>query len=237
MKVIIAWFAKNHVAANLLMGLIVLGGLVSLPQMPMKSFPDIDIPIISISVPYLGAAPQEVEEGVCVRIEEELEGIEGVKQIRSNASEGLCNVQVELFEDADDTKALGEVKNRVDSIDTFPQETEQPIINLVTPTRSVLDIAITGPQDEGALKETAQQVRDDIVQLPGVTQATVANTRPYEISIQVSEASLRRFKLSFDQGFMRNNNIFVFMIDLNHFELHGFINKHIIITDGFHINL
>ena len=140
---------------------------------------DIDIRIISISVPYLGAAPQEVEEGVCVRIEEELEGIEGVKQIRSNASEGLCNVQVELFEDSDDAKALGDVKNRVDSIDTFPEETEQPIINLVTPIRSVLDIAITGPQDEGALKETAQQIRDDIVQLPGVTQATVANTRPY----------------------------------------------------------
>ena len=78
MKSIIAWFARNHVAANLLMGLIILAGLVSLPQMPMKAFPDIDIPIISISVPYLGAAPEEVEQGVCVRIEEELEGIEGV---------------------------------------------------------------------------------------------------------------------------------------------------------------
>ncbi|MBT4518545.1 MAG: efflux RND transporter permease subunit, partial [Halieaceae bacterium] len=76
MKSIIAWFANNHVAANLLMGLIILGGLVSLPQMPMKSFPDLEIPIISISVPYLGAAPEEVEEGVCIRIEEQLEGIE-----------------------------------------------------------------------------------------------------------------------------------------------------------------
>lgn len=74
MKPIIAWFARNHVAANLMMGLIVLAGLVSLPQMPMKSFPDIDIPVINISVAYLGAAPEEVEEGVCVRIEEELEG-------------------------------------------------------------------------------------------------------------------------------------------------------------------
>jgi multidrug efflux pump subunit AcrB len=102
MKPIIAWFAKNHVAANLLMGLIILAGLLSLPSMPMKPFPDLEIPIISISVPYLGAAPEEVEEGVCVRIEEELEGIEGVKQIRSNASEGMCGVQVELFEDADE---------------------------------------------------------------------------------------------------------------------------------------
>ena len=97
MKTIIAWFANNHVAANLLMGLIILAGIASLPRMPMKAFPDIDIPIISVSVVYLGAAPEEVEEGVCVRIEEELEGIEGVKQIRSTANEGVCTVQVELF--------------------------------------------------------------------------------------------------------------------------------------------
>ena len=102
MKPIIAWFANNHVAANLLMGLIILAGFVSLPTMPMKPFPDIDVPLISITVPYLGAAPEEVEEGVCMRIEENLEGIEGVKHIRSNASEGICSVSVELFEDAEE---------------------------------------------------------------------------------------------------------------------------------------
>ncbi|MEM8660501.1 MAG: efflux RND transporter permease subunit [Pseudomonadota bacterium] len=199
MKTIIAWFANNHVAANLLMGLIILAGLFTLPQMPTKAFPDIDIPMISISVPYLGAAPEEVEEGVCIRIEEELEGIEGVKQISSTANEGICSVQVELFEDADESKALDDVKNRVDAIDTFPDETEKPIINIVTRTRNVLDVAITGPADERALKELAQQVRDDIVRLPQVTQATVTNTRPYEISIEVSEESLRRNNLSFDE--------------------------------------
>ncbi len=199
MKPVIAWFANNHVAANLLMGLIILAGLVSMPLMPMKSFPDIEIPVISISVPYLGAAPEEVEEGVCVRIEEELEGIEGVKEITSVANEGLCTVAVELYEDADEAKALDDVKNRVDSIDTFPEETEQPIVNLVTNIRNVLDIAITGPADERTLKELGQQVRDDITALPGVTQATVSNVRPYEISIEVSETSLRRNGLTFDQ--------------------------------------
>ncbi|MEQ9450397.1 MAG: efflux RND transporter permease subunit, partial [Pseudomonadales bacterium] len=78
MKPIIAWFGNNHVAANLMMGLIIMAGLVSLPTMPKKSFPDIDIPVISVNVPYLGAAPEEAELGVCIRIEEELEGIEGV---------------------------------------------------------------------------------------------------------------------------------------------------------------
>ena len=199
MKPIIAWFANNHVAANLLMGLIILAGFVSLPTMPMKPFPDIDVPLISITVPYLGAAPEEVEEGVCMRIEENLEGIEGVKHIRSNASEGICSVSVELFEDADESKALDEVKNRVDSIDTFPGETEKPITTLVEPSRNVLDITLTGPKDERTLKELAEQIRDDIVQLPGVTQAAVRNTRPYEISIEVSEVSLRRHGLTFDE--------------------------------------
>lgn len=199
MKPIIAWFANNNVAANLVMGLIVLAGLVSIPQMPVKSFPDIDIPVINVSVPYLGAAPEEVEVGVCVRIEEELEGIEGVKEIRSTANEGNCTVSVELYEDADESKALDDVKNRVDSIDTFPDETEKPIVKLVTPIRNVMDIAVTGPSGERELKELGQRIRDDLVLLPGVTQVSTANSRPYEISIEVSEPSLRRNGLSFDQ--------------------------------------
>jgi len=198
MKGPIAWFANNHVAANLLLGLIILSGLVAIVAMPQKSFPDLDVPIISISVPYLGAAPEEVEQGVCIRIEEELEGIEGIKQIRSNANEGICTVSVELFDDTDKSKALDDVKNRVDAIDTFPAETEKPIVNLVTVVRAVLDIAVTGPTDERTLKVIGQQVRDDMAKLPGVTQVELRNTRPYEVSIEVSEASLRRNGLSFD---------------------------------------
>jgi multidrug efflux pump subunit AcrB len=195
----IAWFARNHVAANLLLGIIVLAGLVSLPRMPQKSFPDIDVKVITVAVPYLGAAPEEVEQGVCIRIEEELEGITGVERINSTASEGACAVRVELFESADESRALDDVKNRVDAIDTFPDETEKPIITLVTPSRSVMDIALTGPEDERALKILGQRVRDEIAALPSVSQVTLSNTRPYEISIEVSEVSLRRHRLSFEQ--------------------------------------
>ncbi|MFN3235730.1 MAG: efflux RND transporter permease subunit [Pseudomonadales bacterium] len=199
MKPIIAWFANNHIAANLLMLLIIMSGLASLTQIPQKSFPDIEVPLITVTVPYLGAAPEEVEQGVCIRIEEELEGIEGIEQISSNSNEGLCSVSVELFEDADESKALDDVKSRVDAIDTFPEETEKPIVSLVSVVRAVLDIAITGPQDERTLKVLGQQVRDDIAALPNVTQVELKNTRPYEISIEVSEAALRRYGLSFDQ--------------------------------------
>ncbi|MBW2725840.1 MAG: efflux RND transporter permease subunit, partial [Deltaproteobacteria bacterium] len=195
----ISWFARNRVAANLLLGVIVLGGLVSLPRMPQKSFPDLDINVITVAVEYLGAAPEEVEEGVCIRIEEELEGIEGIERIRSTAQEGACAVTIELFENADESRALDDVKNRVDSIDTFPEETEKPIITLATPQRSVMDIALTGPDDERTLKILGQRVRDEIAALPSVTQVNLANTRPYEISIEVSEASLQRHGLSFDQ--------------------------------------
>ena len=199
MKTLIAWFAENRIAANLMLILIVLSGASALVSMPQKSFPDIDIPIITVSVLYLGAAPEEVELGVCVRIEEELEGVEGVKEIRSRANEGVCSVTVELFESADKAQALDDVKNRVDAIDTLPLETEKPVINLITSVRTVMDIAITGPSDERALKVLGQRVRDDIAALPSVTQVELLNVRPYEVSVEVSEASLQRNGLTLSE--------------------------------------
>ncbi len=193
----IAWFAQNAVAANLLLLVIVVGGLVTLPFMPQKSFPDLDYNVITVSVLYLGAAPEEVEEGVCIRIEEALEGLEGVEKILSNANEGVCAVSVELFENANPDRALSDVKNRVDAIDTFPEETEKPIITLVTPQRPVLEVAVTGPTNEREIKQIGQRVRDAIAALPGVTQVDLSSTRPYEVSIEISEASLRRYGLSF----------------------------------------
>lgn len=199
MKPIISWFANNHIAANLLMLLIIMSGLAAVTQIPQKSFPDIYVPVITVTVPYLGAAPEEVEQGVCIRIEEELEGIEGIEQIQSTANEGMCSVQVEVFEEADESKVLDDVKSRVDAIDTFPAETEKPIVKLLSVVRSVLDIAITGPEDERTLKILGQQVRDDIAALPNVTQVALKNTRPYEVSIEVSESALRQYSLSFEQ--------------------------------------
>src|SRR6056300_1299805 len=195
----IAWFARNPIVANLLLGFMVLAGLVSLPSMQQKSFPDLDLNLITVSVLYLGAAPEEVEEGVCIRLEEALEGIQGVEKITSVATEGVCSISVELLEDEDPSIILGDVKNRVDAIDTFPKETEQPVITLVANESTVLEIAVTGPEDELQLKAIGQQVRDEIAALPGVTQVNLTNSRPYEISIEISEESLRRYGLTFDQ--------------------------------------
>jgi multidrug efflux pump subunit AcrB len=195
----IAWFATNSVAANLLMLFIVLAGLTTLPTIPQKPFPDVDIDVISVTVEYLGAAPEEVESGVCTRIEEEVEGVEGIEQIRSTAVEGVCNVSIELLTGTDVDRALDDVKNRVDAIDAFPEEAEKPIVSQITMVRPVIDVAVSGISDERALKELGQRVRDEIARMPGISQVELTLARPYEMSVEVSEAALRRHGLSFDQ--------------------------------------
>ena len=122
MKGIIAWFANNSVAANLLMFLLIVGGIGATNSIQMKAFPDINIPIIQVAVPYLGAAPEEVEEGVCIRIEEKVQGITGIERLTSSAAEGACGVTIELMQGYPIDRALSEVKNAVDSISTFPDE-------------------------------------------------------------------------------------------------------------------
>ncbi len=200
MNAIIAWFAHNAVAANLLMLFIVLAGLTTLPTIPQKPFPDVEIDVITVTVEYLGAGPEEVELGVCLRIEEEVEGVEGIEKINSTAVEGICAVSIELITGADVSRALDDVKNRVDAIDTFPDEAEQPIVAQVLYQRPVIDVAVASAAvDEGTLKELGQQVRDDIARLPGISQVTLTLARPYEMSIEVSESALRRYGLSFDQ--------------------------------------
>ena len=181
------------------MALIIMSGLLSIPQIPKKFFPDIEIPYVFVTVPYLGAAPEEVERGVCMRIEEKLEGIEGIDKISSYSSEGMCTVTAELFESTDPSRALDEIKNQVDSITTFPKETEKPITNLVNPKRKVLDLTLTGPTDERELKELAEDIRYELTQLKGLSQAEIVAVRPYEISVEVSEESLRRHDLSFQE--------------------------------------
>ncbi len=199
MKRAVAWFAENPVAANLLMLLMVAGGLAALPAIQQKSFPDINVEVISIAVPYLGAAPEEVEEGVCVRIEEEIQGIDGIEKITSTASEGMCGVSAELLSGYPVDRALSEIKNAVDGIATFPEETERPIVNHYVIRRNAIQLALSGNASEHALKVWGERIRDEISALDGITQVELSNARPYEISIEVSEESLRRHGLTFEQ--------------------------------------
>ncbi|MFQ5877542.1 MAG: efflux RND transporter permease subunit [Acidobacteriota bacterium] len=205
MRRVIVWFAENGVAANLLMALLVLTGLLTLlgigflgiEGIKQEVFPEFSSDLIRVSVPYPGAAPEEVEEGVVVRVEEAIQDLDGIKKIRSTASEGLGTVSVELLQGAGVRKLLDEVKSRVDAIDTFPEEADEPVIEEVLIRRHVLEVAISGDADERTLKLLGERVRDDMISLPGITQVELLGTRPYEISVEVSETALRRYGLTF----------------------------------------
>ncbi len=199
MNNIIAWFVHNSVAANLLMMILVMGGLLALPNIYQEEFPNIDIDAVHVRIPYLGAAPAEVESAVCVRVEEAVEGTEGIDKIRSSASEGFCSVVIELVEGVDTGKVANDIKSKVDAIDAFPKETEKPVTAEITIIATVLQIAISGNADERTLKLIGQRVRDDIAALPGVSQAELIFARPYEISVEVSEQTLRRHGLTLAQ--------------------------------------
>ena len=194
----IGWFARNPVAANLVAALVIVGGAISVASVRQEVFPEFSLDLITVSVEYRGAAPQEVEEGVNVRIEEAIQGLDGVKEITSVASEGVGVVNVKLLLGTDSRKVLDDVKSRVDAIDTFPAETEKPVIREVTNRRQVIDVAVSGPTDEASLRHLAEQVRDELSALDEITLVELSSVRPFEISIEISEATLRRFGLTID---------------------------------------
>ena len=196
---IIAWFVHNPVAANLLMMILVVGGLLALPRIHQEEFPNIEVDAVQVKVPYLGAAPEEVESAVCVRVEEAVQGSEGIDTIRSTASEGFCSVIIELVDGVDKNKVANDIKSKVDAIDAFPAETEKPVTAEVAIMATVMQIAVAGNADERTLKLVGQQLRDDIAALPSVSQATLLYSRPYEISIEVAEQTLRRHGLTLEQ--------------------------------------
>ena len=199
MKVPVSWMAKNHVAANLLMGFIMLSGLLSMLQTKRETFPEMSLDQVQIQIPYLGATPAEVEEAVCKRVEERVRGLEGVRRVRSTAAEGMGVVRVEIERGVDISKLLDDIKNEVDRIDTFPAETEEPVIKELTRRNQVIDVVLYGDVDEKALKIVAELVRDDLRTSRVISQVELSGVRVDEISIEISEEALRRYGLTFAQ--------------------------------------
>ena len=209
MNYVLAWFARNNVAANLLMMTIIVGGLLMISRLKVEIFPEFETDLIIITVPYLGAAPAEVEEAVCVRVEEAIQDLDGIKKLSSTASEGVGRIQVEVDPDADARTLLHDLKSRVDAIDTFPEETEKPVIQEILFRRQVIDVAVAGRLDEPSMKRLAEEIREDLQAQPEISSVTLASVRPYEISIEVSEAALRRYGLTFSEvvGAVRNSSL------------------------------
>jgi multidrug efflux pump subunit AcrB len=193
---LIAWFAHNTVASNILMLMICGAGLMAIPRLKVEVFPEFSPKLIQIAVPYPGAAPEEVEEGICRKIEEQLEGLPGLRKLTSSAAEGVGAVTVEVEPDESVQRILSEVRSRVDAIQSWPQDAERSVVQEVWPRAQVINVAISGDVPEEVLRGATERLRDGILGLPMITQVDLAAARPYEVSIEVSELNLRRYDLT-----------------------------------------
>lgn len=195
----IAWFARNGVAANLLLLVLVIGGVAATIATKRELFPTFSLDTVIVRVPFLGASPEDVEEMVIVRIEEAIQGIDGIKEITSTAQENLGSVVVTVDRGYDIARVKDEIKTRVDAIPSFPANTERPIIEELLLQKEVIRVSVFGDADERQIKEIAERARDDLAELPEISQVVVQGARAYEISIEVSEEALRKYDLTFDQ--------------------------------------
>ncbi len=193
----ISWFARNSVAANLLMITIMIGGTLAIRDgVRLEMFPFSDPDTVSVSVPLRGATPEDVELGVAIRIEEAVQDLEGIDKITSRSVEGSTRVQIEIDSDYDPRELLDDIKSRVDAINTFPADTEKPIISLSTHSWPVISIVIAGDYSEDEIRLYAERVRDDLLRVDGITQVSLDSVRRYEIAIEASPDRLREFDVT-----------------------------------------
>ena len=192
----IQWMVDNPVSANLLMAFLVGYGLMQIFSIKKEVFPEYSMDMISISVPYRGATPSDVEEAVCSRIEEEISGLDGIKRITSTSTEGLGNVMVEVQNGYNTTKLRDDIKSAVDRITNFPKNIEKPVVSEITRTVEVLKVVLHGKLPEKDLKRYGERMRDDLSALQGISLVTLDAVRPYEISIEVSEKMLEKYHLT-----------------------------------------
>ena len=198
-KGLIGWFAKNHVAANLLMMCIAVLGLYGAFNTKREMFPEANFDRIQVQVAYNGASPEEVERGVVVKIEEAIESIKGIRRVDSTAGEGMGSVNAEVESNYEMAEVMDEIKLAVDGISTFPGETERPVISKFTWRNQALAVQVSGDLDESSLKELADRLRDEMLAEPGISFVEVRGARPFEISIEISEDTLRQYGLTLDQ--------------------------------------
>ncbi|WP_286268740.1 efflux RND transporter permease subunit [Thalassotalea hakodatensis] len=193
----IAWFARNHVAANLLMITILMMGVMSIKSnIPLEVFPSFESDVVNVSVSLRGATPEDVEKGVAIRIEEAVEDLEGIEKISSTSTEGSARVRIEADSGYDARELLNDVKSRVDAINTFPGEAEKPVISLLQRKREVIAVTVASDYSEKEIRTFAEQVRDDLLTLPEITQVSLDAVRDYEINIEVSQQKLRQYQIS-----------------------------------------
>ncbi|QTN32365.1 efflux RND transporter permease subunit [Akkermansiaceae bacterium] len=208
------WFTRNHVAGNFIMLVVLLAGFTTWFKLKKEIFPDIAIDAVNVSIPYPNATPEETERGVVIPVEEAIADLQGIKKIRGTGSQNIGSVLVEVETGYNVRSVMSDVKSRVDAIDNFPEEAETPVLEEILIKNPVMSITLTADTDEATMRKLAEQVRDDLLTYeapaasslptffarafggaPRISQVEIAGTRPYEISIEVSEEKLRKLGL------------------------------------------
>ena len=192
----IAWMARNGVAANLLMLVLLVGGAVWATRIKQEFFPSFDLDMVIVTVPYPGASPEEVEQGIVLVVEEAASGLDGVDEVTAQAREGVGVVTVSALVGANVQKLADDLKGEVDRITSFPEEAEEPQLTIASRRREVVSMALYGDHDEHALRDIAERIRDTFLQDPDITQVELTGVRPLEIGIAVSQAQLRAHGLT-----------------------------------------
>ncbi|MBW1897554.1 MAG: efflux RND transporter permease subunit, partial [Deltaproteobacteria bacterium] len=195
----ISWMAGHSVTANILMIIFLVGGIVLSLNIKKEVFPDFDLDRVTITVPYPGASPGEVERGIILAIEEAVQGLEGIKEVTASAREGSGSVIVEIIEGKDIQRLAQDIQNAVDRIQSFPEEVEQPQVVIAQRKRYVVSLALYGSPGDTILRETAEDIRDRLLQDPEIAQVELSGIRDLEISVEIPQTKLRAYDLTLEK--------------------------------------
>lgn len=205
MKSVFQWAVSNVPAMNLIMIAVLLMGFWGLKSLNRETFPNFDIDMISVSVMYPGATPEEVEEAICQKIEEEVRDIVGIKKVTSTASENVGSVMIELESNVDDqNRVLNEVDSAVGRISTFPELCERPDVRLLQIEETIIRVGILGPPDWSVdaqlkLRGVAEEVRNELLQLPNISRVDIVGSKDYQIDVELNENTLRSYGLTLQE--------------------------------------
>lgn len=193
----IEWFARNSVAANLLMLVIVVVGVLSASRLiPLEVFPSFEVDAVSVSTVLRGATPKSVEDTLTNRIEDAVNDLEGIKEINSTSSEGLSSVVIQVASGYEKRRLLNNIKLRIDALNTLPIDAENPVVSLISDNRGVLQVAVLGDVDYKTLRNVAESVREDLLATPEITLVDLLGVADYEISVEIHPEVLDQYNLS-----------------------------------------
>ncbi len=192
----IRFFADHPTAANLVMIIFIVLGIIAAPKLQRATFPDFTAGEVEIRVPYPGASAEEVEDAICQRIEDAVDGINDIDEVRCEAREGLGTAVIKLREGENFDRFLNDVKTEVEAIDNFPEQTELPIIKALGRTDHVVSLAITGPMSARDLKIYAEQIKDHLLLVPEISQVDIKGFSEHQFRIELPSHTLRQYGLS-----------------------------------------